>query len=174
MIVPLEYRGQINIITGQIPNFENLQQQLVDCIDASPDVQQNKTNLKTKMTDWRLHKFEKSFIELANFLKQEVAHYQKHKHKSTHELTVTECWGAHYQKDGEAFEHSHYPALWSGIAYIKLKGTCMPTVFPECDYKCEAKVGKYIIFPGWLKHYVEPGSDDRYICAFNIRALQLI
>lgn len=174
MIVPLEHKGKINVLTGQISNFDKLQQSLIDCIDASPDVQQNKTNLKTKMTDWRLHRFDQSFISLANFFKQEVQNYQRYAHKSSHTLTVTEFWGAHYTADGEALEHSHYPALWSGIAYIKISGICMPTEFPECDYKCTAEEGKYIIFPGWLRHKVKTGSEDRYICAFNMRALNKV
>ena len=168
----LEVNTKIKIISGKIKNFARMQQRIVDCIDKSPDVQHNKTNLKTKMTDWRMHKFDATFIELADFFKSEIESYQKTK-KSHTELTVTDCWGAHYTSSGKAVEHSHYPALWSGVAYVKLLGKCQPTVFPECNYSHSAEEGSYIMFPGWLRHYVDAGSDNRYIVAFNIRALNI-
>ena len=126
------------------------------------------------MTDWRLHQFDANFIHMAKFIKQQIESYQLSNYKSTHEITVTEFWGAHYSKDDEALEHSHYPALWSGVVYIKFEGICQPTVFPDCNYEHLPKEGDFLIFPGWLRHYVKPGSDSRYICAFNMRALNII
>lgn len=174
MIVSLPYQGEIKILTGEIPNFKSIQQQVIDTINNSPDVQKNITNLKCKMTDWRLHKFDKNFINMSNYIKQEVEDYQLAQYKSTHKLTVTEFWGAHYKQDGEALEHSHYPALWSGVVYIKCDGVCNPTVFPQCNYEHPLQEGSYVIFPGWLRHYVQQGSTNRYICAFNMRALNIV
>jgi hypothetical protein len=174
MIISLPYSGKIKLLTGAIPDFKKIQNDVINIIDSSSDVQNNKTNLKCKMTDWRLHKFDSNFLKMANHVKKHVEDYQRKNHKSTHEITVTEFWGAHYGKDGEALEHSHYPALWSGVIYIKFTGTCKPTVFPECNYEHLPKEGNFIIFPGWLRHYVKTGSNSRYICAFNMRALNII
>ena len=63
--------------------------------------------------------------------------------------------------------------MWSGVAYIQSPNKSSPTVFPECKYSHAPTEGTYIIFPGWLKHEVKPGSDSRYICAFNMRALNI-
>jgi hypothetical protein len=59
------------------------------------------------------------------------------------------------------------------VAYIQSPNKSSPTVFPECKYSHAPEEGTYIIFPGWLKHYVENGSGDRYVCAFNMRALNI-
>jgi len=174
MIISLPYHGEIKLLTGKIPNFTTIQQNIVDAIDKSNDVQNNKTNLKCKMTDWRVHKFDKNFMDMSEHVKKHVEDYQLQNHKSTHQITVTEFWGAHYEQDGEALEHSHYPALWSGVVYIKCQKPSNPTVFPQCNYEHLAEEGTYIIFPGWLRHYVKAGSKSRHICAFNMRALNIV
>tara|TARA_R100000697_G_scaffold41752_1_gene54494 strand:- start:344 stop:898 length:555 start_codon:yes stop_codon:yes gene_type:complete len=173
MIISLPFKGKVKIITGEIPDFQNIQQALIDSIDASPDVQKHKTNLKCKMTDWRVHETNTNFAKICGHVKAHVEQYQKKAYKSNNKITVTECWGAHYTEYDKAIKHTHYPALWSGVAYIKCADTCSPTLFSECDYAYKPKEGTYIIFPGWLKHEVQPGSDSRYICAFNMRALNI-
>ena len=113
------------------------------------------------------------FKKIAEHVKCHVETYQRKAYRTAHTITVTECWGAHYTKTDRAIKHSHYPALWSGVAYIQSPNKSSPTVFPECKYSHAPEEGTYIIFPGWLKHYVENGSGDRYVCAFNMRALNI-
>ena len=174
MLISLRNNSQITLLTGDIPNFNKIQSELISVIDLSEDVQKQKTNLKCKMTDWKMHNSQNCFKQIADAVKDHVQYYQRKHHKSIHEITVTDCWGAYYTGDNEAKEHGHYPALWSGVAYIKCDTSSQPTVFPTCNYEHPPKEGTYIIFPGWLKHFVKPGSDSRYICAFNMRALNII
>lgn len=174
MILSFPYIDEVKLLVGKIPDFKKIQNNVVNIINNSPDVQNNKTNLKCKMTDWRLHKFDSNFMKMAKHVKKHVEDYQRKNYNSTHEITVTEFWGAYYEKDGKALEHSHYPALWSGVVYVKCQTPSNPTVFPQCNYEHPAEEGTYIIFPGWLRHYVKPGSKSRHICAFNMRALNII
>jgi hypothetical protein len=171
MTISLPFVSKIKILTGKIPDFNNIKKHLVDSIDSSSDVQKHKTNLKCKMTDWHMHEHNLYFKKIAEHVKCHVETYQRKAYRTAHNITVTECWGAHYTKTDRAIKHSHYPALWSGVAYVQSPNKSSPTVFPECKYSHAPKEGTYIIFPGWLKHYVENGSADRYVCAFNMRAL---
>ena len=174
MIVSLDNCNQISLLTGKIPKFETIQSSLIKLIDESDDVQKRKTNLQCKMTGWKMHEQHKCFQTIADAVVDHVHYYQRKHHKSSHKITVTDCWGAVYHQDDEAREHSHYPALWSGVAYIKCNQNSNATEFPSCDYRHRPVEGEYVIFPGWLKHYVKPGSDSRYVCAFNMRALDVI
>ena len=174
MIVSLENKNQVSLLTGNIPNFDKIKNQVKSIIDLSEDVQKNRTNLQCKMTDWKLHLTQDCFKQIADAVKDHVTYFQKKYHKSTHEITVTDCWGAFYQGNDEAREHSHYPALWSGVAYIDCPSDSQPTIFPSCNYSHPATEGTYIIFPGWLKHYVKAGSQSRHIVAFNMRALNIV
>ena len=173
MTISLPLVSKIKILTGNIPNFHNIKKHLVKSIDLSSDVQKRETNLKCKMTTWHMHEHNLHFKKIAEHVKCHVETYQRKAFKSLHNITVTECWGAHYTRTDHTVKHSHYPALWSGVAYIQLLGKSSPTVFPECKYSHVPQEGTYIIFPGWLKHYVENGSDNRYVCAFNMRALNI-
>ena len=173
MTISLPFVSKIKILQGKIPDFNNIKKYLVESIDSSSDVQQHKTNLKCKMTDWHMHENNLYFKKIAEHVKCHVETYQRKAYRTAHTITVTECWGAHYTKTDRAIKHSHYPALWSGVAYIQSPNKSSPTVFPECKYSHAPEEGTYIIFPGWLKHYVENGSGDRYVCAFNMRALNI-
>ena len=173
MIKTLPFNGNVKIIIGYIPNFKSIQQQLVEAIDHSDDVQKHKTNLKCKMTDWRIHHTYDTCKHVSQHVKTHIQQHQKKEHRSNHKITVTEFWGAHYTDTGKAIKHTHYPALWSGVLYVKLEGKCSPTEFNNCDYAHFPKEGEYIIFPGWLKHSVKSGSGNRYVCAFNMRALNI-
>ena len=174
MIVALENKNKVSLLTGNIPNFTDIKQKVKSIIDLSEDVQKSGTNLKCKMTDWKLHETQECFKKIADVVKDHVTFHQRKHHKSSHPITVTDCWGAFYQGEDKAKEHCHYPALWSGVAYIDCPTDSKPTVFPSCGYSHPAEEGTYIIFPGWLKHYVESGSQSRYIVAFNMRALNIV
>ena len=171
MTISLPFVSKIKILTGKIPDFDNIKKHVIESIDSSADVQKHKTNLKCKMTTWHMHEHNLYFKKIAEHVKCHVETYQRKAYRTVHNITVTECWGAHYTKTDRAIKHSHYPALWSGVAYIQSPNKSSPTVFPECKYSHAPTEGTYIIFPGWLKHYVENGSDNRYVCAFNMRAL---
>ena len=91
MIISLPFKGKVKIITGEIPDFQNIQQALINSIDASPDVQKHKTNLKCKMTDWRVHETDSNFAKICGHLKAHVEQYQK---KATTKLQLQNV-GAH-------------------------------------------------------------------------------
>ena len=173
MTISLPFVSKIKILKGKIPDFNNIKKYLIETIDSSSDVQKHKTNLKCKMTAWHMHENNLYFKKIAEHVKCHVETYQRKAYRTAHNITVTECWGAHYTKTDRAIKHSHYPALWSGVAYVQSPNKSSPTVFPECKYSHAPEEGTYIIFPGWLKHYVENGSGDRYVCAFNMRALNI-
>ena len=168
MILSLPYQGEIKLLTGQIPNFKSIQQDLVELIDSLPDVQQNRTPVKGKMTWWKIHEKYPSISNLANHIIKKLYLFQPNNYQKPHKLTIDQFWAAHYKNGNQALAHDHYPALWSGIIYIKSEGLASPTYFPDCNYEHPADEGTYIVFPGWLRHSVKSGSDNRYICAFNL------
>ena len=168
MSLSIPYKGEIKFLTGRIPDFKSLQHNLVALIDNQPELKDNRTPVKGKMTWWKLHEDYPIISNICNHVINELYLFQPNNYKHRHKLTIDQFWAAHYKNSNHALAHDHYPALWSGIIYVKSEGTASPTYFPDCDYRHSADEGTYVVFPGWLKHSVENGSDNRYIFAFNV------
>lgn len=111
--------------------------------------------------------------------------------KNTHNFKIGRSWINLNQNTNITKPHLHSNSLLSGVLYIKCKNSG-PIVFlhpvmahqyvipPEIVEQFNAfnsasitvnpEVGKLIIFPSWLMHYVESNQDtsDRISIAFNV------
>jgi uncharacterized protein (TIGR02466 family) len=100
------------------------------------------------------------------------------------EYKITGSWMTKTCKNEYAHQHHHGMADISGVYYYKTNGkdgsigfrnmmkefTSLLFQYVPSDVMYEPKVGKIILFPGWLDHYVEPNTTDneRMSVSFNI------
>jgi len=100
---------------------------------------------------------------------------------------VTESWINIHYKGGQTLEHSHNFITFVVTAYLQVPDNCgyiefkdpleyhksIYPIFPEESLYKELPVttNDVLIFPGWLKHRVQPNlsNDERIIFTFNIR-----
>ena len=83
--------------------------------------------------------------------------------------------------------HTHGDSLWSGVLYLQAPEGSGPIVFtdprvqavdhaaysvcpPPNSHIIKPEVGKLLLFPGWLTHYVEPSEagTTRISVSFNL------
>jgi uncharacterized protein (TIGR02466 family) len=111
---------------------------------------------------------------------------------------IDNIWININSKGGFNRPHLHNDDLFSGVFYLKTPEKCGNIVFShpaqqhQYHYRADnpiveqwtetnsgimfqhAQVGKLILFPSWLVHYVEPNlsDDDRISIAFNTKLIE--
>lgn len=125
-----------------------------------------KTNVKGRMTSFQefvnnqvLAKLLQEALPVSNVL-------------SIKNSKLREAWGNILKKGGSVTEHTHEPAIISGVLYLTEGGP--GTRFPEFNKTVEEKIGKIVFFSGMASHFVFPSklNKDRYTIAFNFQEMK--
>ena len=79
-------------------------------------------------------------------------------------------WGMIYKKGDWANEHCHKPYHYSFAYFVKSKWYHSPLVFSESGKKIRPKEGRFVAFPGYLRHLVPKHrfNDDRITLSGNL------
>ena len=160
------------IIQERVTFEDGLNEELVVIIRANGDTQRHKTNVKANMTDWFMQKEHKQF-QIVGDKAIDIA-----RKNSPHDIGMElfDCWGVIYQKDDWTKAHDHWPHPWSFVYYIQCGEFDSPLAFPD-GYQGEHHVrplsGDMVLFPGWLRHKVNPqlADNERIVVAGNLHPI---
>jgi len=131
---------------------------------------------------------------VVNYLSNEF--YQYMNLKKSHKVEFDNCWFNINPKGGSNKPHSHPGSIFSGVLYLKASensgninfiNPCKQhdyhfddmveqhNIYTGGEYWHKPEVGKLIIFPSSLEHYVEGNcsDDDRISISFNTKAVSL-
>ena len=97
MSLSIPYKGEIKFLTGLIHNFQSIQQDLVTLIDSQPELKDNRTPVKGKMTWWKLHEDYPIISSLCKHIINELYLFQPNNYKHRHKLTIDQFWAAHWR-----------------------------------------------------------------------------
>jgi len=149
---------------------DDVRTNIIDEIKKSGDKQDYKTNVKAYMTDWNMadkpgfQELNKHIIDTCHYLNS--LYYRK-----TVGLQVSNLWGMMYKKGDYAMVHNHWPALWSGVYYLRAPEGSGDLVFPQLKQRIQPKNNLLVIFKGDVRHGVEESkTDEERICvSFNVK-----
>ena len=159
----------VSVFTTTIVN-SNMTDKLVEQIKKTGDKQDHKTNVKAYMTDWNMlslpgfDELEKHIISIIKFLSKQY-------YRRDIQPKVSDMWGMIYNKGNYAITHDHWPALWSGVYYIKAPKNSGDLIFPQLKQRITPKAGMMVIFDGATRHGVEENLSDeeRIAVSFNVK-----
>jgi hypothetical protein len=163
------------IIQEKVAFEDGLNEELISIIRDSGDTQRHRTNVKANMTDWFMHKQHPQFQTVGD----KAISIARKNSPSDIGLQLFDCWGAIYQKDDWTKAHDHWPHPWSFVYYIQCDQpeyrhrTSADLIFPD-GYQGEHHVrplsGDMVLFPGWLRHKVNPqlADNERIVVAGNL------
>ena len=147
-------------------------EQLAYIIETHKHEEARKSNVKAWMTNWFLHNdypLVNTVCEKAIDIVRTVTLKDQ---KGTLENFFTfDCWGAIYNESDFTKPHTHGPALWSWVYYIKVPNNAPPLTFSEAKLRVHPKPDEIVIFPGHVLHEVPHAhgmSDERIVLAGNI------
>jgi hypothetical protein len=158
---------EVPFIQFTLPDFLHKQNSIIECVEAESVPNTFETNFKNSYrTPWHIIKH--SPIKwLADQITNTIGKFDKCKEGT---LICDEIWGVISDSKSESRSHTHYPAVWSAVAYISCPEGSGHTVWPDINKKVKPVNGQVCIFPGWLKHHVEQSVDDvkRVIVSCNV------
>ena len=149
---------------------EDTRTNIIDEIKKSGDKQDYKTNVKAYMTDWNMAD-KPGFQELNRYIIDTCHYLNSLYYRKTVGLQVANLWGMIYKKGDYAMVHDHWPALWSGVYYLRAPKGSGDLVFPQLKQRIQPKDNLLVIFKGDVRHGVEESTtDEERICvSFNIK-----
>jgi hypothetical protein len=129
-----------------------------------------KTNVKAKMTDWRLFNHDPKFLDIVTKgicdTKFDFVPKQK--------LFLEDAWGIKVVKGESTDLHNHRAVVVSGILYLN---DCPSSFieFPEIEVRSKITKGKLLFFSGLLDHQTPPLIDEiKYAIPFNINTKNFV
>jgi hypothetical protein len=114
------------------------------------------TNVKAFHTGWDwlagnpiIERFKEHIL-----YKTEQTYHPGQKFDSCQPTLMKNFWANLYLKGDYAMSHNHSPFLYSFAYFANAKWYDSPLIFDDSRKKVRPKEGKYVIFPGHLKHSV--------------------
>jgi hypothetical protein len=151
---------------------KSFQNDIINSIDRSDDVQKKNTNVKAKMTQWNMmHEpgFESLALHMLNFALQ-ISEVKYCSDPVKNKFLFTSIWGMCYESQDYAIAHDHWPALWSCVYYIKPPKNCPELIFPELNDCVYPEDGTLVLFPSHVVHEVPKKEfiGKRYVVSANL------
>ena len=178
MSVVKRIKDIVDVLVGDYPQSQKLSETIIPQLKDHPDKLNRSTFVKATMTDWYWGKESLSTQNLAKFIINEChIHYpQKYFDKNKSVYIMQQLWANIYHKGDYADSHAHSPAYYSFVYFLKSKWYHSPIVFTKSNQKIRPKEGRYVIFPGNLKHNVPKHryNEERITISGNITINQIV
>lgn len=149
---------------------KSFQNDIVNIIDQSNDIQKKSTNVKAKMTSWEMMN-EIGFKTLATYMIN-YAKYVMHDtyHRENDNFKILSMWGMCYESEDYAVPHDHIPTFFSCVYYINPPKNGPELFFPELNKSVQPEDGMLVIFPSWIIHEVPKKTffGKRYAVSANL------
>ena len=164
----------LHVWTQMIPNAEAINQKIINTIDLHrsnyPEGYTDNININVWQTGWNMQT-ESGFAdisELSQLMAKEIAETKLN--FSNFKSKIVDCWANVYNKDAGCKVHSHFPATFSLVYYVRVPEGSGQIFFPDADIKLDPVPGLMICFGGDAWHGVEfnPTDKDRIIVALNL------
>jgi len=146
-----------DIFIEEYPFHKELKDELVPLLEKYPDKQGRKTNVQATMTEWnwdpenvRLKRLKNNITEFVNYNYA----FRRSGNSKKDRYFIIDFWGNIYQKGDYTKSHSHRPAHFSCVYFLKTKWYHSPLVFGDSGKKIRPKEGTFVIFPSHLDHFV--------------------
>jgi hypothetical protein len=164
--INISYLRHINIIFGNYPYSEIINNLLITIKNNLNPNLKNYTNVKGGMTDWDFFTKKPEFINFITYLinKYQVTHPDIFEYFLERQ-DIKDAWGNEIKKGDRLNFHKH--PCYHGILY--LTNGC-DLILPELNLKITPKPGDYYIFPPEILHGFDTYQEDnlRYSLIFNI------
>lgn len=166
-ITRIRIKAPVEITQLKLGVPQNYRQEMINELYRIGDKMGHSTNVKAIMTNYELWNDSPKFKPFLNNIKKIVDKTQIL--DSKYENLLVSAWGSIYKKDHHAVPHSHEPAIYSWVYYLKTDEYSSPLMFEGGELAITVEDDLLVIFPGYLWHTVPPQKEggDRLVLAGN-------
>lgn len=156
------------------PDPKELNVQLEQDIRTCGDQQSNATNVKALMTHWDMYNHSKAFSDFVIWVTECFGECPLDSFQRQRDYKLNALWGMIYRDGEHAIAHHHIPAYFSFVYFVKVSDLSSPLIFKASSTYIKPEIGKLILFPSYLLHYVpeQTGNEERISIAGNIMATE--
>jgi len=156
------------------PSPNELNVQLEKDIRVCGDQQNKTTNVKALMTHWDMFNHSEAFGHFVEWVTECFGECDLMSFKRQTEYKLNSLWGMIYHKGEHANPHDHLPSYFSFVYFVKVDETSSPLIFEASNTYIKPEVGKIVMFPSHLRHYVpeQISNSERITIAGNIIATE--
>ena len=151
-------------------------------ISSTEDPHHHQTNVKAKMTGWKMEYKHPSFTNLAKDICENYAYeylikrFDNFDDVIRQKISIVDMWGIIYQGDDKdhTIPHSHHWNHISFVYYAEANDESSPLIFTDYDDYCiQPKTGRLVIFDSRAKHYVPTfkSKKTRTVVSGNIQVI---
>lgn len=177
----VDYLSPLEVYSCKI-YLGDIKKTIIKIIDIEGDKQNQSTNIKADMTDWRLNYkydaiklFSKNFIDIykkilqiynPEFYKIMTNYYRDDDEYFNH---IVNIWGARYRSGEKTVPHDHLPSRMSFCLYLKTPKGCPGLSFTDINKTLPIEEGMLLLFNGAIRHSVKSKKfrGTRYVLAGN-------
>ena len=152
----IRIKNYADIYVADYPFHKELKEEIVPLLEKYPDQQDIKSNVKATHTEWDWNPNSSRIKRLKDIICTQACswckfHFTGEKNPA---LYFTNFWANVYRKGDYANPHDHLPTFYSFVYFLKTKWYDSPLVMTDFKEKIRPKEGRYVIFPGHLRHHV--------------------
>lgn len=157
-----------------VNNFSSINSAILEIINsqrlANPTGITDNINVNVWQSNWNMDHYD-GFKDVANEAKNLTKHVaEQFLNFKNFNPYIVDCWTNVYPTGGYCNIHSHFPATFAVVYYVKVPENSGDIVFPDADLKITPYNGLMLCFKGDVWHGVEANKtdEDRIIIGINI------
>ena len=171
----ISVKHKADILIGEYQFVDKVKEQVKSLLNKGVvAIPQNDSNVKASLhTEWNWEPDNITFRNLKSYIREEIErHYRPGARSGSSRLRLNNenFWANVYEKGDYTQSHCHRPNTYSFAYFVKSKWYHSPLVFTNSGKRIRPKEGKYVIFPGYLKHHVPKNryNDTRITLSGNL------
>jgi len=162
------------VLVGDYQFADRVKEQVLSCLNHCNPIPKGNSNVKASIhTKWNWEPDNITFRNLKSFIREEIEKYYQPGLMTAGRrdwLQVRNFWGNVYEKGDYAQSHCHKPHDFSFAYFVKSKWYDSPLIFTYSGKRVRPKEGRFVAFPGYLKHHVPKHryNDTRITLSGNL------
>jgi len=163
-----EISRSLPIFTTHLPDDGILKSIISNHRERFPN--STESNVKAWHSDWDTHKINPQFQYFVDLV-ESACTFLCHEHFKVGKEVRMKCenmWAMEYKEGDYAEEHDHFPSVLSCAYFVDVEDNSSPLIIEGLEIKPEN--GLLVIFPGLLRHKVDPTHGPRTVISMNFRS----
>ena len=171
----ISVKHKADIIKGEYQFADRVKSEVLSLLKVCNPIPQNNSNVKASIhTEWDWEPDNITFRNLKAYIKEQIEKIYRPGSMSDGSrsyLKYENFWANVYKKGDYAQSHSHKPSAFSFAYFVKSKWYYSPLVFTDSGKRVRPKEGRFVVFPGYLRHHVPKHryNDTRITLSGNLR-----
>ena len=154
----MKVKHNAEVLVGDYQFADMVKEQVFSSLKTCNPIPQDNSNVKASVhTEWEWEPDNITFRNLKAFIREEIERYFKPGSMSSGDrprLEYNNFWANVYEKGDYAESHCHKPHDFSFAYFVKSKWYYSSLVFTDSGKKVRPKEGRFVAFPGYLRHHV--------------------